>query len=148
VPPVQAVPIGQSLAVEQVAQLPLMQAWVMQVCGVHARLPCCTQNLLKVHEPPAQSPATAHESPPGSAQMPALHTPLAQPALEAHAAQTCAAQRPLMHAASSAHESPFLSLHKPAAQMPLKQSEACVHASPKCPLPPDATQLAVASQTA
>jgi hypothetical protein len=137
-----------SLAVVQVSQLPLMQACVMQVWGVHARLPCWTQNLLKVHEPPAQSAATAHDAPPGSPQMPALHTPVAQASAEAHAAQTCAAQRPLMHAASSAQASPFFSLHKPAAHVPLKQSELCVHASPKWPLLPDATQLAVASHTA
>ncbi len=147
-PPVQAVPIGQSAAVEQVAQLPLTQACVMQVSGEQARLPCCTQNLLKVHEPPAQSPATAHEAPPGSPHTPALHTPVAHPSLEAQAAQTCAAQRPLMHAASSPHASPFGSLHRPAAHVPLKQSEFCVQASPKCPLPPDATQLAIASHTA
>jgi hypothetical protein len=147
-PPVQAVPIGQSAAVMQVSQLPLMQACVKQVCGVHGGLLCCTQNLLKEHEPPAQSAATAHDAPPGSPQLPAVHTPVAQPSAEAHAAQRCVAQRPLMHAASSAQASPIFSLHRPAPHVPLKQSEFCVHASPKCPLPADATQLAVASQTA
>jgi hypothetical protein len=128
----QGVLSGQSAALVQVAQLLLMQAWVMQCAGVHASDPVCTQNLWVEQSPPAQSVFAAQGAPPSSSQTPVSHLPLAQSAGSTHPVQTLPAQRWLPQLTSSEHGSPFASLQKPAWQTPLKQSDACVHASPKC----------------
>jgi hypothetical protein len=133
VPPVHGVLIGQSLAVEQVAQALAMQAWVMQVAGVHASEPDCTQKLDEKQEAPAQSEPVAQGSPPPSAQTPALQCASGQSVSAAHALQTLLAQRPLAHESSSGQGSPTASLQSPAWHTPLKQPAPMVQVYPKCP---------------
>jgi hypothetical protein len=61
VPPVQAVPSGQSALLEQVRQLPLLQKCVMQDFAEHASPPAAAHvSLLTEHTAPEQSLLAPH----------------------------------------------------------------------------------------